>query len=100
MKEINKDKLKNIVSSIMLNPTNEVIENILQEWNILHENLAILDQLDLKNVEPLTHIDENKYIDFLREDKVDTSFSISKKDALKNAKEKDEDFIITVKVVN
>ncbi|WP_416737978.1 Asp-tRNA(Asn)/Glu-tRNA(Gln) amidotransferase subunit GatC [Mycoplasmopsis meleagridis] len=100
MKEINKDKLKNIVSSIMLNPTNEVIENILQEWNILHENLAILDQLDLNNVEPLTHIDENKYIDFLREDKVDTSFSISKKDALKNAKEKDEDFIITVKVVN
>ncbi|QGZ97301.1 glutamyl-tRNA amidotransferase [Mycoplasma sp. NEAQ87857] len=99
MQTMNKEKLIEIVSSLMLEPTDEVIENILNNWTKLQNELKSLDKLDLANVKPLTHINEELKIDFLREDIEDTSYAISKQDILKNAKDADDDYIILTKVV-
>ncbi|EGV00504.1 glutamyl-tRNA amidotransferase subunit C [Mycoplasmopsis columbina SF7] len=99
MNKINKDSLKSIVSSIMLEPKEEVLDGILKEWNVIEENLKLLDKLNLENIEPMTHIGQNKLVDFFREDVIDMSFAISKESALKNAKESDSDYIVTKKVV-
>ncbi|WAM04520.1 hypothetical protein [Mycoplasmopsis cynos] len=50
MKTISKEKLVNIVSSLMMIPTDKVIENILQNWNTLQKNLRFFDEVDLDNL--------------------------------------------------
>ncbi|UUD36017.1 aspartyl/glutamyl-tRNA amidotransferase subunit C [Mycoplasmopsis citelli] len=99
MKNITKEKLKEIVASLMIEPTDEVLNNILDNWNNIQNELKKFNKLDLENVAPLSHINETPLVDFLREDIVDNSFSISKDDILKNAKDKDQNYIITSKVV-
>ncbi|WP_025755111.1 Asp-tRNA(Asn)/Glu-tRNA(Gln) amidotransferase subunit GatC [Mycoplasmopsis cricetuli] len=99
MKQITKEKLKNIVSSLMLEPKEEILDNIIENWNQIQKELKKLDLLDLNNVKPMVHIDETTFVDFFREDEIDESFSISKVDLLKNASQKDQDYIITTKVV-
>ncbi|WP_406613744.1 aspartyl/glutamyl-tRNA amidotransferase subunit C [Mycoplasma corogypsi] len=99
MQKIDNNKLKEIVSSLMFEPTEIVINEILDNWHVLEKELKYLDLLDLEDVAPLTHINETLQYDFLREDKPNMSYSISKKDILANAKEKDENYIIVSKVV-
>lgn len=99
MKKVTKEELKKIVASLMLEPTNEVLDQIMAEWKVLNKNLSMLKKLDTTNVKPLSHINEEALVDFLREDVEDTSFSINKQTALNNAKDKDQDYIITTKVV-
>ncbi|UUD35226.1 aspartyl/glutamyl-tRNA amidotransferase subunit C [Mycoplasmopsis caviae] len=99
MKKVTKDELKKIVASLMLEPIDEVLDQIMAEWKALNKNLNMLKKLDTTNVKALSHINEEPLIDFLREDVEDASFSISKQSALKNAKDHDSEYIITTKVV-
>ncbi|RIV16975.1 glutamyl-tRNA amidotransferase [Mycoplasmopsis gallopavonis] len=99
MQKIDKQSLKEIVSSLMFEPTDEVIENILINWNSIHLQLEWLNDLDLENVKPLSHLNEIPQIDFLREDSEDISWSITKQDILKNAATKDLDYVTLTKVV-
>lgn len=100
MKKITKEDLKSIVKSLQLETNDVVLDDILILWNSLEERLNFLQQIDTNNVKPMTHIDETLKIDFLRDDIVDTSeLSLSKKEILSNAKDKNDDYIITTKVV-
>ncbi|BAH69450.1 hypothetical protein MBIO_0185 [Mycoplasmopsis fermentans PG18] len=99
MKKVTKEELKKIVASLMLEPTNEVLDQIMTEWKVLNKNLNMLKKLNTTNVKPLSHINEEALVDFLREDVEDTSYSINKQTALNNAMDKDQDYIITTKVV-
>ncbi|MGY5139167.1 Asp-tRNA(Asn)/Glu-tRNA(Gln) amidotransferase subunit GatC [Mycoplasmopsis gallinarum] len=99
MEKITKEDIKNIVKSIYLEPKTEVIEKLWQEWQNLQTEMKWLDDLALDDLEPMTHINEEHLIDCLREDVVDYSFAISKEEALKNAKEKNDDFVLIKKVV-
>lgn len=99
MKEITKEQLKEIVSSIMFEPSEEVLDNILENWINLQKELKKFEKLNLVNVKPLTHLNEQPLVDFLREDIEDTSYSISKEQILQNAKDSDEEYIITTRVV-
>ncbi|MEJ1834428.1 Asp-tRNA(Asn)/Glu-tRNA(Gln) amidotransferase subunit GatC [Mycoplasmopsis synoviae] len=99
MKKFSKKKFLEIAKVIMLEPNDELIEKIKIQWDDLLQDLKSLDKLDLKNVEPLTHNNETYYEDFLREDEVVNFDNITKDDILKNAKEKDENYITLVKVV-
>lgn len=99
MKKFSKKKFLEIAKVIMLEPNDELIEKIKIQWEDLLQDLKSLDKLDLKNVEPLTHNNETYYEDFLREDEVVNFDDITKDDILKNAKEKDENYITLVKVV-
>ncbi|WP_036463661.1 Asp-tRNA(Asn)/Glu-tRNA(Gln) amidotransferase subunit GatC [Mycoplasmopsis sturni] len=99
MKEMTKEQLKEIVSSIMFEPSEAVLDNILENWMNLQKELKKFDKLDLVNVKPLTHLNEEPLVDFLREDIEDTSYSISREQILQNAKDSDEEYIITTRVV-
>nr|WP_318029831.1 Asp-tRNA(Asn)/Glu-tRNA(Gln) amidotransferase subunit GatC [Mycoplasmopsis bovis] len=51
-----------------------------------HFRIEWLKEIDTSNVEPLSHINENRFIDFLRDDVEDNSLvSIKKQDLLSNA---------------
>lgn len=99
MKNIDKNKLIEIVNSLMFNPTEEVLQNILSNWKDLQDSLEYFNYVDLSELKPLTHINEDYNVDFFREDIVDSSYSIDKETILENAKEKDSDYVILTKVV-
>ncbi|WP_308699347.1 MULTISPECIES: glutamyl-tRNA amidotransferase [unclassified Mycoplasma] len=97
---INKEKIKEIVSSLMFNPSEEVLNNIIKNWNELENDLKNLDKLNLDNIKPLSHINEEYKIDLLREDEFDNEFkSIDKNQILSNAKTSDQDYVTITKVV-
>lgn len=98
-KNITKAELYKIAESLMLKPTEDVVEEILKDWEILQKHIQMMNLINTENIEPMTHINENYQIDFFREDIEDTSWAIEKKHILANASESDQDFIITKKVV-
>ncbi|QIW62119.1 Asp-tRNA(Asn)/Glu-tRNA(Gln) amidotransferase subunit GatC [Mycoplasmopsis gallinacea] len=100
MKHISKEKLYEIVNSLMLEPSKEVIEGILEKWETIQNDLEDIKAWDLENVKPMTHINEQLHIDFLREDEPASLPSINKEQILANATEKDDSFVITTKVVD
>lgn len=99
MKSIDKEKLFNIVKRLMIEPNQQVIDQILLEWEQIQQQMKNMNKIDTTNIAPLTHINETPLIDFLREDIEDNSFSISKQQILENAPEKDDNYIITTRVV-
>lgn len=98
-KNITKEELYKIAESLMLKPTEDVVEEILKDWEILQKHIQMMNLINTENIEPMTHINENYQIDFFREDVEDTSWAIEKEHILANASESDKDFIITKKVV-
>lgn len=98
-KNITKEELYKIAESLMLEPTEDVVEEILKDWEILQKHIQMMNLINTENIEPMTHINENYQIDFFREDIEDTSWAIKKEHILANASESDQDFIITKKVV-
>lgn len=99
MKKPTKEEIINIAKSLMLEPTDELINEILDEFNALNKRITKMQKIDTNNIKPLSHIDECDKLDFFREDIPNDSFAINKKQILENAFEKDEDYIITNKVV-
>ncbi|MCT4469838.1 Asp-tRNA(Asn)/Glu-tRNA(Gln) amidotransferase subunit GatC [Mycoplasma sp. HS2188] len=99
MKVIDKEKLISIVKNLLLEPSDEVIEQILSEWNILEKQISNMQKIDTEGVKPLTHINEKPLLDFFREDIENNNWAITKEQALQNASDADEDYIITSKVV-
>lgn len=98
-KNITKEELYKIAESLMLKPTEDVVEEILKDWEVLQKHIHMMSLINTENVEPMTHINENYQIDFFREDIEDTSWAIKKEHILANAFESDQDFITTKKVV-
>ena len=71
------------------------IEKFQTDWNKILEHMEILNNVDTTGVEPLFNVLDLK--DRLRKDEVQ-SVDI-KKELLKNAPNKDDDFIIVPKIV-
>lgn len=99
MEQITREKLKKIVKTLMFEPTEEVIDNILKNWLKLEKEIKWFDNLDLTNIEPMSKIDEEYYIDFLREDDSNNLDSINKSELINNAPQKNNDYVILTKVV-
>ncbi|WLP85753.1 Asp-tRNA(Asn)/Glu-tRNA(Gln) amidotransferase subunit GatC [Mycoplasma seminis] len=99
MKKVSKDKLIEIVQSLMLRPDEDVLDKIMTSWEDIQLQLEGLNSLDLDNLQPMERINEDLHIDLLREDVEDDSYSISKDDILKNAPTSDGDFVTLTKVV-
>ncbi|MBW0594721.1 aspartyl/glutamyl-tRNA amidotransferase subunit C [Mycoplasma anatis] len=98
-KSITKEELYKIAETLMLKPTEEVVEEILKDWEVLQKYIQMMSLINTDNVKPMTHINENYQVDFFREDIEDDSWAIKKEHILSNATESDRDFIITKKVV-
>ncbi|WP_322901736.1 glutamyl-tRNA amidotransferase [Mycoplasmopsis felis] len=99
MEQITREKLKKIVKTLMFEPTEEVVDNILKKWLKLEKEIKWFDNLDLTNIEPMSKIDEEYYIDFLREDDLNNLDSINKSELINNAPQKNNDYVILTKVV-
>ncbi|QKT05362.1 aspartyl/glutamyl-tRNA amidotransferase subunit C [Mycoplasma sp. OR1901] len=97
---VNKEKIKEIVNSLMFNPSDEVLDHIIENWHELENELKSFDKLDLDKVKPLSHINEEYKIDLLRDDEFDNEFkSINKSQILSNAATSDDDYVTIKKVV-
>ncbi len=95
-----KEELKEIALSLMFKIDDKVLDDIMELWTDLNTRIEWLREIDTSNVEPLSHINENRFIDFLRDDVEDNSLvSIKKQDLLSNAADYDENYILTNKVV-
>ena len=70
-------------------------KEIINDLNKIIRFVEKLNKLDTKGVEPLTYMTDE--INILRDDIAKNS--ISKKDALKNAPQKDSDYFIVPKVI-
>ncbi len=81
-----KEELKEIALSLMFKIDVKVLDDIMELWTDLNTRIEWLKEIDTSNVEPLSHINENRFIDFLRDDVEDNSLvSIKKQDLLSNA---------------
>ncbi|WP_429998890.1 Asp-tRNA(Asn)/Glu-tRNA(Gln) amidotransferase subunit GatC, partial [Mycoplasmopsis bovis] len=81
-----KEELKEIALSLMFKIDVKVLDYIIELWTDLNTRIEWLKEIDTSNVEQLSHINENRFIDFLRDDVEDNSLvSIKKQDLLSNA---------------
>nr|WP_318023661.1 Asp-tRNA(Asn)/Glu-tRNA(Gln) amidotransferase subunit GatC [Mycoplasmopsis agalactiae] len=100
MKENIREELKEIASSLMFKIDDKVMDDIMELWADLNSRIAWLKDIDTTNVLPLSHINEEKFTDFLREDVENEAIvSIKKQELLTNAADYDSDYILTNKVV-
>ncbi|WP_029513461.1 Asp-tRNA(Asn)/Glu-tRNA(Gln) amidotransferase subunit GatC [Mycoplasmopsis primatum] len=100
MKQTLKEELKEIAQSLMFDINEQVLDEIVKLWKDLNKRIKWLEDIDTTNVEPLSHINEEPKVDFLRDDVENNNLvSISKKDLLDNSKEHNDDYIIINKVI-
>ncbi len=91
-----KDSLREIVKSLKLKPTEEVLNGIEVDFKKIKADFKELKKIDITNVKPMYRVDETK-TDFLREDIPVVGFS--KEEVLHNAPTKDDTFITMKRVV-
>lgn len=92
MIKLNEDFFKKIGKKIYIEIDSKFINTLHQEFSNIYQKLNDLENIDTSNVEPLIRV--GKPITILREDEIDSDIILDKKQALSNAKEKNEDFII------
>ena len=96
MKELNEEILRKCAKGLMFDMTDEQYDLIFKEFDVTLEQLKLINEVDLKDVPPMT-FPFNCYTDFLRED--DETSTISREDALRNAKDVVDNQIRLPKVV-
>lgn len=88
---MNKKRILEISNSLKFNINDKAAQEILDSYNEFEKEFNKLKKINTNNVKPMTRIDDS-YISFLREDKVKNK--LSKDKFLKNAPNKDKDYII------
>lgn len=92
---ISKEQVKHIANLAHLKLKDDELESYTKELGSILDYMEKLNELDTSNVEPLTHPTENKNV--FREDELEKS--VDRKDALKNAPEKDDEYFKVPKVI-
>lgn len=92
MIKLDKEFFNKVGKKIYIETDEKFINTLQQEFERTHQNLEKLQKIDTTNIEPLIRV--GNPITILREDKIDLEISLEKKQALANAEEKNEDFII------
>jgi aspartyl-tRNA(Asn)/glutamyl-tRNA(Gln) amidotransferase subunit C len=88
--------VEHIAELARLKFSKEELENYTHQLNKILEYVDKLNELDTKNVEPLSYPVEGNNV--FREDKLRPS--VSREEALKNAPDSDEEFFKVPKVIN
>lgn len=96
MIELTEEILRKCANGLMFDMTDEQYDLILSDFNVTLDQLKLIGDIDLEGVEPMTFPFEC-YTDFLRDD--EDIKTISREDALKNAKDVVDDQIRLPKVV-
>jgi aspartyl-tRNA(Asn)/glutamyl-tRNA(Gln) amidotransferase subunit C len=93
--KINAELIQNIAHLSRLELSGEAEQNMIQDMNNILAWIEKLDELDTNGVEPLTHISDE--VNVLRADVVKDT--ISHRDALVNAPQKDASYFRVPKVL-
>ena len=96
MNKNDKAFFRKLANQLMFDMTDEEIENVQAEFEILEKQLELLEVIDTEGVEEMIYPFETP-TSFMREDEVDHVLSVE--DALKNANSVRQDFIVLPRVV-
>lgn len=91
-------KIIELAKLIKINPTEEVLTMLENEFTSIKKMLDKLKDLNVDSIEPMSHIDENP-INFFREDEYE-DYSKNKEILLKNSKNSTKDFVKIERVIN
>ncbi|BAP39617.1 Asp-tRNA(Asn)/Glu-tRNA(Gln) amidotransferase subunit GatC [Metamycoplasma canadense] len=95
------EKLKELANNLLLEPSKEVFELSSNLLSLIDTQLKELDEINLDNVKPISHINENKISFFdLRDDEINDETKITKENILENAYQSDDNLVIMKRVVN
>ena len=97
MSKLNEEYFKLMANKIQIEPNDEVIFMLKNEYENINRKLEELKKIDITNIEPLTRISQP--IKFLREDIEDKEIKLDKKLVLDNASQKNSDFIIIKRII-
>lgn len=92
---VTKSEVEKIAELAKLKFSENELENFTHQMNEILAYMEKLNELDTKNVEPLSHPIENNNV--FRKDKIKKS--VNTKEALQNAPDKDENFFNVPKVI-
>ena len=87
---------KKLAKQLMFELSDEEANDIVNEFEVLNSQMALLDAVDTEGVEPMVYTFEDE-TSFLREDEVTNM--VSQEEALKNVDKKLEGHFILPKVV-
>ncbi len=95
-----KEEIKIIAQKVLINIDDEDCETIISDWNLISEQLKIIDSIDgVDDVEPMNYpCDLQNDLSSLRND--DVSFVSNKQDILNNSEFHDEDYFKNKGVIN
>lgn len=93
---VTKKDVEYIANLARLSFIEDELENFTHELNEILNYVEKLNELDTRNVEPLSHPIENRNV--FRSDEIKPS--IEREDALKNAPDSTEEFFMVHKVIN
>ncbi len=91
-----KESLREIVKSLKLQPTEEVLNGLERDHEKIKASFEELKKIDTENVKPMYRVDDTPTV-FLREDVPVEGFT--KEQVLHNAPTKDETFVTMKRVV-
>ncbi|QJG66512.1 glutamyl-tRNA amidotransferase [Mycoplasma phocoeninasale] len=93
--------LKTLANDLLFEPSEEVLSLAKKLLMQIDSGLRELDAIDLSSWKALSHINE-KPLSFkdLRKDEINKDFYLNKNDILRNAANRDEEFVIIKKVIN
>ena len=94
--KIKKEKIKKLATLAALKLPDDQLQKLSADFVQITDFIDILEEVDVSNLSPLTHIHEINTI--LREDRVNQEDL--KDSALKNAKHHDSDYFKVPKVIN
>ncbi|WP_427867313.1 glutamyl-tRNA amidotransferase [Mycoplasmopsis arginini] len=95
------EELKKLANNLLLEPSEEVFKLAKELLNSIDNSLSELDQINLNDIKPVSHINETKMsFDELREDEVNDNTKIKKEKILENAFNHDNDLVIMKRVIN
>lgn len=92
----NNDYFKKFAHQIMIDLSDEEMQSLEKDFEVMKKQLDALDEINTDNIEPMVFPFEVE-TSYLREDEVDVV--LSKEDVLKNAPESREGQIVVPKVV-
>lgn len=94
--KLNAGFFKDLAKSLMFELSDEEANDIVNEFEVLNNQMALLDAVDTEGVEPMVYPFEDETY-YLREDEV--SHTCTQDEALKNVEKKLEGHFILPKVV-
>lgn len=98
---MSQEELKKLANNLLLEPSEEVFKLAKELLNSIDNSLSELDQINLDDIKPVSHINETKIsFDQLREDEVNDNTKIEKEKILENAFNHDNDLVIMKRVIN